>query len=251
MSKRSLYVLKDKPAPDIAHPETWPNTLFISIPLGDLTYSRFWQNLHTVNGYGWFVQNGLWSSLSGGMIHENHTRLVQDALRIKGWNRLLFLENDHDFPADLLFKHSQYKEPIVSGLYVQRQVDQPLPVLYNWDQGRRNCVRPSPPDLQRMLSERGLYEVDAVGFGCISIRRDVLENWPADTQMFITPMNPHTGTLMTDDIWFCRKAQEQGYTIWVDTSLRVDHYSLFPIGDALFIRWYNQLAKESGSADRS
>jgi hypothetical protein len=241
-------LVRDKPEPDIAHPETWPSSLYLSIPLGDITYSRFWQNLHTVSGYGWFVQHGRWSSLSGAMIHENHTRLVRDALKIKGWDRLLFLENDHDFPTDVLFKHSQYTQPIVSGLYVQRRVDQPLPVIYKWDNGRRNLIRHSPTEMQQMLTERGLYEVDAVGFGCISIRRDVLEGWPADTHMFQTPMNPHTGNLMTDDVWFCRKAQDLGYTIWVDTSLRVDHYALFPIGDSLFVRWYNQLAKEEQDA---
>lgn len=247
MGRKNLYVIRDKPEATIEHPETWPKTLFISIPLGELTYSRFWQNLHAVHGYGWFVQNGLWSSYRGGMVHQNHNIIVRDCLNIPGWDRLLFLENDHDFPPDMLFKHAHYTQPIVSGLYVQRIVEEPLPVIYKWNEARSECVRPSALEMQKMLAERGLYEVDVVGFGCISIRRDVLEKWPEEMPMFGTPMNPRNSVLMSDDVWFCRKAQDQGYTIWVDTSLRVDHYALHPINDSLFIRWYNQLTKESSN----
>lgn len=249
MSRSKLYVVQDKIEPDINHPETWPHRLFISIPIGELTYSWFWQNLHTVRGYGWHVERGLWSSLSGGMIHQNHVQLVHDALKVKGWDRLVFLENDHSNPPDALFKHSQYTQPIVAGLYVQRKVEEPLPVIYYWDQGRNNIYRPTPEQMNKMLSEPGLYEVDVVGFGCISIRRDVLENWPKDIPMFSTPMNPRGTNLMSDDTWFCRIAQDNGYTIWVDTSLQVDHFALLPIGAPLFVRWWNQ--KQRSVIDKS
>lgn len=242
-----LYVVEDKPKPDIDHPETWPNTLFISIPVGEITYSRFWQELHTIKGYGWHVERGLWSSLSGWMIHASHTQLVHDALKIKGWDRLLWLENDHRFSYDTLMKHACYTEPIVGGLYVQRRVEEPLPVIYEWDQGRNNCYRPSEARMKHMLENPGLHEIDVIGMGCTSIRRDVLANWPEDELMWETPFNPRGGHVMTDDTFFCRKAQDQGYTIWVDTSLTVDHLALFPIGIDLFKRWWNAKAAKGGS----
>lgn len=195
--------------------------------------------LHTVNGYGWHVQRGLWSSHSGAYVHDTHVKLVKDALKIEGWDRMLFLEDDHDFQPDMLFKHSHYSQPVVGGVYVQRKVEEPLPVFYNWDNGRHNALRPSKEQMARMFEHRGLHEVDVVPMGCTSIRRDVLENWPEGIPMFFSPVNPANGATMSDDVWFCRKAQEQGYQIYVDTSNRAAHYALFPIDDSYFIRWNN------------
>jgi len=192
-----------------------------------------------VNGYGWFVHRGLWNSQSGAYIHDNHTKLVKDALKVPGWNRLLFLEDDHEFADDMLYKHAHYTQPVVSGLYVLRSVDNPMPVFFEWDTGRHNAVHPSKERMKCMLENRGLHEVDVVPMGCTSIRRDVLENWPAEVPMFFSPINPANGATMSDDVWFCRKAQEQGYQIYVDTSNRVAHYALFPLDDTYFIRWNN------------
>lgn len=224
---------------NINDPSTWPNKLFISIPISEICYSRFWQQLHTVQGYGYFVQQGLWSSLSGQIIHDGHNKLLRDALKIEGWDRLLWLETDHDFQPDMLYKHAHYTEPIVGGLYVQRKVDEPLPVIYNWDLGRHNALRPSRQQMKRIIEEPGLHEVDIVPSGCTSIRRDVLEDWPQGTPHYFSPTNPDTGTTMTDDVWFCRKAQDQGYPIYVDSSNLVSHYALFPVEPKFFIQWDN------------
>jgi hypothetical protein len=229
--------------PVVSQPSTWPNKLMIAITCGELGYNRFWLNMATVHGYGWHLWKGLFVGESNLYVAAGRTRLVMEALKVRGWDRLLFLDTDHDFPADVLWKHAHYTQPLVGGSYVQRKVDQPFPVVYRWNEDRTEMLRPPLPELYKMIAEPGMYKVDVVPTGCLSIRRDVLERWPADVQLFTNPMQENQ-TLIGEDTWFCRKAQDQGYDIWIDTSLAVSHYSLFPIDQGFFLKWCAHQLKE-------
>lgn len=222
------------PAPSLAQPSTWPNRLFIAIACGELAYSYFWQRLGAIHGYGWFMWKGLWASQSGQFIAQSRRTLVKEALKNPDWDRLVFLDADHGFPADMLWRHAHYTQPTVSGVYPQRRTDQPVPVFYNWNEGRQSMSRPPMSDMYDMVVRPQLYKVDVVPMGCTSIRRDVLERWPDDTPVFASlDNNEVTG----EDTWFCRHAQDQGHEVYIDTSLEVDHYALIPINVKFFKQW--------------
>jgi hypothetical protein len=100
-----------------------------------------------------------------------------------------------------------------------------------------------------------------VPLGCTTIRRDVLESWPAEQPFFSSFSFPPgrkgewtkkiTPATISHDVFFCRIAQDHGWSIWLDTSLRVKHLTLVPIDDGYFINWYNQagwrkMAERSG-----
>jgi hypothetical protein len=232
----------------ISKPYTWPNRLLVCIPLAELGYSAFHCNLSLVHGYGWYIWKGKVLYHMGGYIHGAHNNLAKEALKLPDWDRLVWLEHDHEFPADMLFRHAQYTQPIVSAIYVLRDINSPLPVFYNWDAERANALHPNSAQVKRMLDKRGLYEVDCVPMGCTSVRRDVLEQWPADQPMFNSFTNPR-GSTMSDDIWFCRIAQDMGWQPYVDTSLSVKHVCQVPIDDSFFVRWWNEKGAKQAAED--
>src|SRR5207245_2879169 len=146
----------------------------------------------------------------------------------------------HEFPADVFRRHARYREPVVSGIYVLRDLNSPIPVMYNWDGARANALPPSPAEVKHMLDNPGLHPVDVVPMGCTSLRRDVLEEWPAEQPRFNSFTNPR-GATMSDDVWFCRIAQDNGWSIHIDTSLQVSHLiNNIALGVPHFVRWYNQ-----------
>jgi hypothetical protein len=232
----------------VASPFSWPSQLLIAIPCAELGYSRFWQQLLATKDFGWHVAHGRVMTVSGSYIHDSHTQLVREALTTHGkrrWDRLLFLEHDHEFEPDTLEKHGHYKEPVVSALYVKRDMREPLPVVFQWDADRHNALAPKPIEMKRMLDNPGLHKVDVVPLGCTSIRRDVLERWPQETPRFMSPINPDTNATMSDDVWFCRKAQDQGYEIFLDTSSPIGHYVLQRIDIKYFIAWWNSRPEQT------
>src|SRR5207237_7535101 len=87
-------------------------------------------------------------------------------------------------------------------------------------------------------------EVDVVPMGCTAIRRDVFENWPKDTAWFSAPTSPANGKQMSDDVWFCRHAQEQGYPIKVDTRIIAKHWGFVGIDQRMYISWFQATKRE-------
>jgi hypothetical protein len=215
--------------------------LVVGIALGELGYSEFWAALMKNRDFGYLWYTGRVNAYTGGYVHGNHNRAVRDALRSQNWKRLLLLEHDHEFPDDTFRRHALYTDPVVAGTYVLRDVEEPLPVFYNWDAERTNVVRPTSATMKGMLIDQpGLYPMDIVPMGCTSIRRDVLTGWPEEYPYFSSYSNA-AGSTISDDVWFCRIAQDNGWKMYVDTSLHVKHYAKVPLDVSYFIRWWNSV----------
>jgi hypothetical protein len=76
-----------------------------------------------------------------------------------------------------------------------------------------------------MVEKPALYEVDAVATGFMSIRREVFEKWDTEVPMW-KAAPPFTG----HDLHFCNEAKKQGFKVWVDSGMPVDHLTQIPIG---------------------
>jgi hypothetical protein len=226
-------------------PLLWKNRLMIMSPLAELGYSFFWQMLTGAVKYiGWHIDNSLFMTNSGQFLPDAHNTMIKAALEIPGWTHGVFLEHDHTFPSNMLEIMSEYDDPIVSGLYFNRMVESPEPVVYYWNSTRTAIARLQPFQMAPILEKRGIYTVDVVPVGCICIRRDVFENWPKDIPWFAAPTSPANGKQMSDDVFFCRHAQEQGYEIKVDTRIIPKHWGPLGVDERHYVAWVKAMRKE-------
>lgn len=143
--------------------------------------------------------------------------LVEKAMSLDGWTRLVILEHDMLPPEDALKRiDTQYPDEadIVGGLYFTHH--QPhVPVAHVFQDGHYKPL--GRETIKTMTDSPGLYKVDAIGFGVTSIHRRVLEKWD-DSQMFLTEP-----TLGSHDLHFCKEATRQGFGIYLDSGMVCGH----------------------------
>lgn len=157
----------------------------------------------------------LWRLTSDRIVGRNG--VVKVALE-EGSEWVLFLDDDHAFPPDILHRLLAHDRPIVGALYLQRQT--PFgPIAYDRkdENGDYHQV-----DLRTIDPDGGLLEVAACGTGGMLIRSEVfhaiLEASPGE------PVFEHGRA--SEDMIFCDKARELGFPIYIDPSARMGHLSM-------------------------
>jgi GT2 family glycosyltransferase len=70
------------------------------------------------------------------------------------------------------------------------------------------------------LTPTGLTECDAVGGGCVCIHRSVLE------KVDYSFMNEN---IRAEDFYFCKQAKQNGFTVWYDATIPVQHFTIVPL----------------------
>lgn len=81
---------------------------------------------------------------------------------------------------------------------------------------------PASTRYQNVKPATGLREVDAVGSGCMLIKRDVLRT--LDGQPFAFEYNEDGTVKKAGDINFCEKVRQRGFTVWADWDTPCRHY---------------------------
>jgi len=177
-------------------------------------------------------------------------QLVDSCMRIREsnpdsqWERLVVMEHDMTPPQDALARMASYgpDKHIVCAMYFQHYPPHLANAMGMGDNGR---VSPLGPDVIKVMAETpALYEVAAVGMGFTAIHRDVMEQWDKSVPMFQTDGD------MTHDVWFCRRAQEQGFNVFVDSAIQCDHLTEAAIGlnhNQQMTSYYRQLVEQIGA----
>ena len=144
------------------------------------------------------------------------------------WDRAVILEQDHRYPADVLTRVARLEEPIVGAPYWKRtEGDLGVMVPGWWREGK--LVPLSRREYDAMRVYQGLYKIDVVGTCLLSIDRRLLADWPRDEPWFRPQYEGRK--LIGYETWFCLKAKELGYQVWLDTRLEIDHYARLPVRD--------------------
>jgi hypothetical protein len=140
------------------------------------------------------------------------------------WTRMVVYEADMMPPHDALTRIAAYPDDqldIVGAVYFQHSAPH-APVFYDQtDEEHFKALHRSQVD--EMMAAPGLYPVDAVGMGFTSIHRRVLQNWDPDVLMW------GGETELGHDMWFCREAKRQGFTVHVDSGIACGHLTEVPI----------------------
>lgn len=159
-------------------------------------------------------------------------QMVDSALRIgkddpgAQWERLVVLEHDMIPPADGFARMASYgpDKHIVCAMYFQHYPPH-LAIAMGPKNDGSGSVMPIGPDIVAVMAQTpALYEVSAVGLGFTAIHRDVLEQWDKSIPMFSVDGN------MSHDVWFCLRAREQGFNVFVDSAIQCDHLTEAAIG---------------------
>jgi hypothetical protein len=173
--------------------------------------------------------------IEGNIVADQHDRIARWCVEETTADYLLLLEQDHRFPPNLLERVANYDQPVVGALYYTRMEPYwpvalvPRPEFWNrvevWE-GQWDEVELTPlwPTLEDRIRGHGLNSVCAVGMGCIAIRRDVLEDAPKGEPYFAD--HYEFGKHWSDDVWFCCRALQRGYEVYVDGDLELPHLGL-------------------------
>lgn len=151
----------------------------------------------------------------GSLIDQNRETLAHAALG-DGATHLLWLDTDMTFPPDTLLRLLERDKGIVGCNYLRRSVSTLKPTAAR--DGR---------DAWTERDSTGLEAVDRLGFGVLMVKADVFR--AMSHPWFCTAWNAEKGSHIGEDTWFCNKAREAGYTVWMDHDLskRLGHAGEF------------------------
>lgn len=133
--------------------------------------------------------------------------LVQDSLD-RGSEWMFFIDDDHTFASTILLQLLSHEKPIVASLYLQRE--NPFwPIAY---QSRSDEGMYTPLEL---TGKTGLVPIVAAGTAGMLIRSEVF--YEIEPPWFL-----HTDE-QSEDLYFCRKATEAGFPLFVDLNSTLGH----------------------------
>lgn len=125
---------------------------------------------------------------------------------------ILFLDDDHTFPHDLLYKLLSHNKDVVGALCFRR-IEPFGPCLFSWctDAKNGNLMVRDRPD----LIGKGLQRVDAVGFGAVLVKMEVFQK--------LGPPPWFKFSEVGEDLHFCDLCAQAGIEIFCDTDLVAPH----------------------------
>lgn len=160
--------------------------------------------------YEWYLL-----TQTGSYIQDNRESIVKMAQSLMS-NYLLFVDYDMVFEKDTVEKLLSHDKDIISVNYNMKKL--PLATVVK---------KEDPEGVKIDNKENGLEECCAVGMGLTLIKMRVFDKVPHP--WFFIETNKDGSIKYGEDMWFCRKAREAGFKIWIDPSIKVFHE-----GDYLF-----------------
>ena len=151
-----------------------------------------------------------------GMLHSNRLKLVLQCLKTK-CTHVLFVDSDMQLQPDSLPRLLEHKKDIISVTYNTKTTPSLSVVKLLGENGER--VEGNIPI--------ELFECQSVGFGCTLIDLKIFEFIPMP--WFVLGYEEDNVSPMTEDVYFCTKARDAGFTVWCDPTIKTGH-----IGDYIY-----------------
>lgn len=135
----------------------------------------------------------------------------------KRYDYLFSVDSDIILPKDSLAKMLAADKDIVTGMYIQRIPDTHTLELYMTT--AEAAVVNIPYEL--IKPHVGLVEITGCGFGCCLVKGEVFRALHYPHFYYKSALN-HKDTI-SEDVYFCIKARDAGFKVWVDTTIVCDH----------------------------
>ena len=139
---------------------------------------------------------------------------------INGFDYLFSVDSDIAFPPDTLAKLLSHDKDVVSGLYIQRKPGQHILEIY--EHTATGGVTNMP---YGKLKGRQLVQVAGCGFGCALVKAEVFKTIGYPQFKYHSAVS-HNNTV-SEDVDFCTKARDRGFTIWADPTVLCRHIGSF------------------------
>lgn len=192
-NKREKSILIGIPCSKYIEAETFESLYNMEIPKGYTTEFQYF--------YGYNIA-------------QVRNLMADTAIRRK-FEYMLWIDSDIIVPKDALMKLVGHEKECVAGVYIQRRPDIEVPEVYIREgEGVRNASLME-------IGQNGLVEVAACGFGCMLTKTEVLKKIGYPQFEYKNSLD-HTYTI-SEDVDFCRKAANNGASIFVDTSVKCGH----------------------------
>jgi hypothetical protein len=197
------------------------NYIAVCTPARDMVHTMFTYDLvnlvcyHTLN-----TNDAISLKISEGtLIANQRAELSLDAMR-EGCSHLLFIDSDMRFPQDMIARLLAHDVDIVATNCARRRMPTgPTAQVYK-ENGDRELV-------WTMSESTGLQEVGSVGMGVMLIKSSVFK--ALSEPWYETPWRSDKRGYIGEDVFFCKKAREAGFRIWIDhdVSKEIGHIGMF------------------------
>lgn len=154
-------------------------------------------------------------------IQHNRNEIVQNFLKTD-YDYLMMIDGDIIPPPEILDLADLQKD-IIGGLCFAYRQDYIMPLILK--------EKPKEPDSYNVLQVggyEGLIEVDAIGTGCILIKREVLERKEMK-RPFWNYYDENGLRYAGLDLTFCKRVRELGYKIWCHLNYPCSHWTTFDL----------------------
>ena len=163
--------------------------------------------------------------LSGYCVAQQRETIAHVALQ-KAFDGILWLDSDVALPETALERLLYHDHHIVSGLVFLKKQENERWLPSMWKDGQ--YLRPEG---------ESLVSVDGVGFGCLWTDIRVFQEMK-------TPFFRHRGEMGAhEDGFFCDRAREAGFPIYVDPTVRCRHY--WNLTESAYVDEQGRLAGEA------
>lgn len=200
-------------------------TIGILIPTRDFVNSGFSYDLARLVGYtvGTSHHKVVLYTSSGTLLSAQRQDLAKSAIEA-GCTHTMWLDSDMRFPKDTIIRLLKHDTGIVCANYAKRRFPtEPIAV-------RKNGTDEDAKTIQRVYTEdhsTGLVDVDYCGMGVMLVKSEVYKTM--EYPWFAIPWVPNAQDYMGEDVWFCRRAAENGTKTYIDQDLskEVHHIGSF------------------------
>jgi len=127
------------------------------------------------------------------------------------YDYLFSVDSDIIFPKDTLCKLLMHDKDVVTGIYRQRLPEQ---IVELYDKNYANLP-------YQEVEGKDLVEIGGCGFGCVLIKKQVMQKIGYPQFEYHSAIS-HNDTI-SEDVDFCRKARQNGFSIWCDATILCGH----------------------------
>ena len=187
----------------------------IGVPHRSQGAAKFWQQLYALEVPPDTIVYRI--ACEGTYIVSQRNNIIAQAASV-GADALLFVDDDHILPKDVLTRLLARNVPIVSAHYYTRRPPHYSTAFLRVDQRHWRTISSGSAQADLKIAD-GLVTVDGVGMGCMLIRRPV---WEAMSEPWCKAgqFDPRD---VAEDLSFCANAQAAGFPILVDLDVPLPH----------------------------